>query len=224
MPKALDIRAIATKGAQGVYRCEHCGKTFTRLMSKALLSKKLFCSKQCKIDHQWDKPRTGGCWVDPRALSHEGQWGVYLCDKCGKQFKARMPGKKNKKNVFCSTRCKKDYYIRTDLAGMSDKTYRKIYLANYDLVMSESFQVLNGRHLHMLEDCMQEGFIELWKIYNRNECKCSTKYIRKSVHHAILSRYVWWRKQEDRYIPVSNILHEVEELKLVFAIEKGREE
>ena len=132
-------------------------------------------------------PRWTSRWVDPRAISHEGQWGLYKCEFCGKLHKYRMCSRKRVKHVYCSTKCKKDAQVNYNRPLISNKLFKQLYA---------------DMKLQFLEDCMQYGFLELWKTYNRNGMNCSKKYIRKSVKHAMLDGIRYWFSRVRKELPV----------------------
>ena len=149
-------------------------------------------------------PRWTSRWVDPRAISHEGQWGLYKCEFCGKLHKYRMCSRKRVKHVYCSTKCKKDAQVNYNRHPISNKLFKQLYADNYELVKTCAFQICEGNtmKLQFLEDCMQYGFLELWKIYNRNGMNCSKKYIRKSIKHAMLDGIRYWFSRVRNELPV----------------------
>lgn len=147
-------------------------------------------------------PRWLSRWIDPRALSNEGQWGQYKCERCGRIFAARMCTKKRAKHVYCSTKCKKEAQVNYNRPKIENKIFKNLYLKKYKLVQRCAFQLCEGNKmkLQFMEDCMQYGFIELWKTYNRNGMKCSDKYIEKAVRHAMICGVRYWFDKQKRLI------------------------
>lgn len=144
-------------------------------------------------------PRWTSCYIDKRAISNKGQWGVYKCEKCGKLFNAKMCAKKRVKHIFCSTKCKKDSQVKIDRPKIDNKIYNKIYKKYYNQVRIEAFNLCkNTLDRQDLEDMTQYGFLELWFIYNRNKFNCSNNYVKKAIRNSIISNYKWsWKNRDD---------------------------
>ena len=147
-------------------------------------------------------PRWTSCYIDKRAITHKGQMGLYKCEKCGKLHWYKMCARKTTKHIFCSTKCKKDSQVKLNRPLIDNKLYKVIYDKNYELVKTCAFQICenNSYKLQWLEDCMQYGFIELWKTYNRNKMNCNKKYLRKAVKHAILDNIKYLFIKNEKYV------------------------
>ena len=152
-------------------------------------------------------PRWTSYYIDPRAIKNEGQMGLYKCERCGKLHWYKMCARKRTKHVFCSTKCKKDSQVNYNREKIDDKLYKKIYDENYKLVQTCAFQICENKteRLQYFEDCMQYGFIELWKTYNRNKMNCSKKYLRKAIKNTIIDGMKWWFSSNKKYIPMENL-------------------
>lgn len=131
-------------------------------------------------------PRWDSCYVDPRAIEHHGQWGLYKCGFCGKHIWKRMCTVKRNKNIFCNTKCKKDAQFKFDRPKIDNKIFKELYKKHYNRVKRISFNECPPERMDLLEDCMQEGFLELWKTYNRNGMNCSMKYLDEAIRHNII--------------------------------------
>lgn len=151
-------------------------------------------------------PRWTSCYIDPRAIKNEGQMGLYKCERCGRLHWYKMCARKNAKHIFCSTKCKKDSQVNYNREKIDDKLYRKIYDENYKLVQTLAFQMCENKtaKLQYLEDCMQYGFIELWKTYNRNKMECSKKYLRKAIKNTMIDGIKYWFDSNKKYVPIEN--------------------
>lgn len=149
-------------------------------------------------------PRWESCYIDSRAIKNKGQWGLYKCERCGKLHWYKMCARKKVKHIFCSTKCKKDYQVNYNRPKIDDKLYRQIYNDNYQLVKICAFKVCENKteKLSYLEDCMQYGFIELWKTYNRNKMNCSKKYLKKAITNTMLDGIKYWFENNKRYVCV----------------------
>ena len=152
-------------------------------------------------------PRWTSYYIDPRAIKNEGQMGLYKCERCGKLHWYKMCARKRTKHVFCSTKCKKDSQVNYNREKIDDKLYKKIYDENYKLVQTCAFQICENKteRLQYLEDCMQYGFIELWKVYNRNKMNCSKKYLRKAIKNTMIDNMKWRFDSNKKYVPLESL-------------------
>ena len=152
-------------------------------------------------------PRWTSYYIDPRAIKNEGQMGLYKCERCGKLHWYKMCARKRTKHVFCSTKCKKDSQVNYNREKIDDKLYKKIYDENYKLVQTCAFQICENKteRLQYFEDCMQYGFIELWKTYNRNKMDCSKKYLRKAIKNAMIDNMKWRFDSNKKYVPLESL-------------------
>lgn len=149
-------------------------------------------------------PRWTNCYIDSRALKNEGQMGLYKCERCGKLHWYKMCARKKTKHIFCSTKCKKDSQVNYNIKKIDNKIYKEIYNKNYKLVQTCAFHVCENKteKLQYLEDCMQYGFIELWKTYNRNKMCCNKAYLRKAITHTMIDNIKYWFDSNKKYICV----------------------
>lgn len=152
-------------------------------------------------------PRWTSYYIDTRAIKNKGQMGLYKCERCGKLHWYKMCARKRTKHVFCSTKCKKDSQVNYNREKIDDKLYKKIYDENYKLVQACAFQICENKieRLQYFEDCMQYGFIELWKTYNRNKMDCSKKYLRKAIKNTMIDGIKWWFDSNKKYILMENL-------------------
>ena len=105
------------------------------------------------------------------------------------------------------TKYKKDSQVNYNREKIDDKLYKKIYDENYKLVQTCAFQICENKteKLQYLEDCMQYGFIELWKTYNRNKMDCSKKYLRKAIKNTMIDNMKWRFDSNKKYIPLESL-------------------
>lgn len=135
----------------------------------------------------------------PRYFILENVKGLLSHDN-GQTFKTIL---KSLTDLRCSTKCKKEAQVKYNRPKIENKIFKNLYLKRYKLVQSCAFRLCEGNKmkLQFMEDCMQYGFIELWKTYIRNGFECSDKYLKTAVYHAMLDGMRYWFEATKRLIP-----------------------